>query len=183
MTFHIDPRNGLVTLPNGSMLSVHLSQDEFRAGKWFEDAKMTNMGTPPFVYYDYSGGEVGGKKLLVRLFFYDQMLLSIELTVWFKSAEAGDSSNYPVSVELATKRFHEELLRNMLGKATHSSKRPSQLPASQARLDQACIWQFGWGAVGSYHDPRGGGTFIQINYGNRDKEANKAYRALKRGAA
>jgi hypothetical protein len=183
MSFHIDPRDGLVTLPIGCVLSVHLSQNEFRSGKWFEDAKMTDMGTQPFVYYDFSGGEVAGKKLLVRLYFYDQMLLSIELTVCFKSAEAGDCSNYPANVEVATKRFHEELLGNMFGKPTHWSKRPSQLPPSQATLDQACMWQFAWGIVGSYHDPKGGGTFIQIKYGNRHEEANKAYRALMKGAA
>jgi len=182
MSFHIDFREGFVMLPNGCVLSPHLSQDEFRASKWFAAATERDVGTRPFVHYGFSCGDVDGKELLANLIFYDQMLLSIELETAEYAPEARDWSNYSLEVEAATKDFHEILLRRMLGKPTSCTAiTHTKCPPSQVTLYQPCRWRFSWGEVGSFHDQKGGATFISIKYGNRVEEANQAYRASKKG--
>jgi hypothetical protein len=184
MSLHIDRRDGLVTLPNGFVIGAHLSQDEFCSSEWFAGATMRDVGTCPFIHYQFSCGDVEGKPLLTNLCFYDQMLLSIDLEADLYPAGAKDWSDYSLEVEAATKRFHDDLLRRMLGEpASYGMASNSQRKPSQAILDAPYTWSFPWGNVGSYHDQKGGGTFIKISYGNREEEASKAYRARKAGAA
>ncbi|HEV8378256.1 MAG TPA: hypothetical protein VGP99_05365 [Tepidisphaeraceae bacterium] len=183
MSLHIDRRDGLVKLPNGFVISAHLSQDEFRASEWFA-ATVRDVGTRPFVHYYFSCGEVEGRGLVANLSFYDQMLLSIDLQADLSRPGPKDWSNYSLEVEAATKRFHEDLLRKILGEpGSDGTMHSSQRSPSQATLDRPCSWKFSWGQVSSFHDQQGGGTFIMISYGNRNEEANRAYRSRKVGAA
>jgi hypothetical protein len=184
MSLNIDPRDGLVKLPNAYVITAHLTQDGFRAGECFAAATVRDVGTRPFIHYHFACGEVEEKQLLANLIFYDQMLLSMELTADLYPPGPKDWSNYSLEVEAATKRFHEDLLRRMLGEP--SICRPishSQRPPELSTLDQPCSWRFPWGKVDSFHDDRSGGTFICISYGDRLEEANSVYRSRKTGAA
>jgi len=87
----------------------------------------------------------GGKRLLANLCFYDQMLLSIRLEADLYPPGQKDWSNYSLDVEAATKRFHEDLLRKVLGEPGSSGTiHSSQRPLSQATLDRPCSWRFPW---------------------------------------
>jgi hypothetical protein len=173
----IDRDSGTVTLPNGYSVGPSLSQEGFRAGEMFGRAKSRDCGTLPWIHYDFSGGNVEGKELLVSVCFYDQMLVSLDITADLYPPGAKDWSNYSLDVEATTKEFHDRLLEQALGKPTRTDRLSmSNLTPTQTMLARSLMWKFRWGSVVSEHDQRGSGTSIFVSYGNRHEEASKTYR-------
>jgi len=178
----IDPSDGTVTLPAGCSISPLLSQDVFRKHSVFPRARSRDFGTLPWIHYHFSGGVIEGKELLASLCFYDQVLVYVSLAADFNPPGAKDWSSYSLDVEAAAKQFHDRLLEQEIGKPTRRDRLSvGNLPASQTTLACPLTWKFPWGRVCSGHDFKGGGTFITISFGNRQEEANRAYRRLGEG--
>jgi hypothetical protein len=171
----IDRENGAVNLPNGLEIGPALTQDEFRALPYSHHARSQDHGTLPWIHYQLSGGHIDGKELLASLCFYDQLLVELSVTADLYPPGPKDCSRYSLEVEAATKQFHDSLLDQLLG-------RPSKgagvlvycLPEEQKTLEQPLRWDFPWGSVYSYHDPKGGATYITVGYRNRKIEASGA---------
>lgn len=177
----IDPANGTVTLPNGFSISPDCTQDAFRATA-LGAASRPHGGAGPWMHYQLSGGDIDGNDLIVRLCFYDQMLVYVDLTVSLYAPEQRDWSHYSLDVEAETKNLHERMLEEQLGKPSIGASLPSEpSPAEQKTLSQRLDWHFTWGEVSSCHDSKGGGTFVRVSYGNRREEAMAAYRARQTG--
>jgi len=175
--FLIDPTDGALALPNGNTISPTLTQTEFREGPVFQAASPHDYGTHPWIHFNFKGGLVEGKPLLVSLCYYDQLLVMVSLTVNLYPPGPADWSNYSLEVEAATKTFHDQLLVGQFGKPTHTvDMSPGHLKAAQATLARSNEWRFNWGSVFSGHDSKGGGTSIVVRYGDRLEEANAAYR-------
>jgi hypothetical protein len=176
---NIDQMNGTIDLPCGLSIGPDLSQDGFRKSPFFLAARSDAYGTMLSFHYHFSGGRLDGKEFLTNLCFYDQLLIRMDLTAdcYPPGPRPLDWSTYSLEVEAATKRFHDDLLERILGrpsKIINGGVQPP-LPDSQATLGRLYSWQFSWGRVSSYHDSRGGGTYITVRYGNRREKANRAY--------
>jgi hypothetical protein len=173
----IDPHSGVVTLPSGYPVGPDLSQAAFRADAVGAEARSQDYGTLPWIHYHFSGGQLEGKPLLASVCFYDQLLVSLTLTVDLYPPGPRDWSSYSLEVEAATKEFHDGLLTRTLGKPTQAEPLPLRPQASTpATLTRPLIWSYPWGRVISGHDFKGGGTSITVQYGNRLEEASEAYR-------
>ncbi len=179
---HIDRHTGTIKLPNGYAIEPNLSQQEFRANQIFSHSRCRNCGTLPWIHYEFSGGELKGKTILVGLCFYDQTLVSVSVSANLYPPGNADWSNYSLDVEAAAKRFHERILTDTLGKPTKSEQPAAEyLSDRKTTLTSSHTWAFAWGSVNSAHDSKGGGTFLTISYGNREALARKAYHRLQAG--
>lgn len=177
-TFSIAPADGTVRAPAGWCAAADLTQDAMLADPAFAGAESRSYGTPPWIHYHLPGGAIEGKPLLASLCFYDQLLVYVSFSADLYPPGPKDWSTYSLEVEAEMKRFHERVLTDMLGKPTRGggifTRRP---PKGTKTLDEPVSWKFGWGAVGSYHDSRGGGTYMHVAYGNRLEECSRAYRS------
>lgn len=174
--FEIDEQTGAVRLPNGLHITDALTKDAFLADPIAANARDEDYGTLPWVHYHLAGGEVEGKPLRVSLCFYDQLLVYVSITADLYPPGPKDWSNYSLQVEAATKLFHEKLLHPMFKQRPEGAGLfGSGSPSEKDTLNRPLGWQFAWGTVGSYHDSRGGGTYIHVGYGNRKEECNRAY--------
>ncbi len=173
----IDTQDGTVKMPNGFSVGGELSQKAFKASGAFADAQRRDHGTPPWVHYHLSGGSLDGKEILVGFCFYDQMLVDVSITAEFYPPGQRDWSSYSLEVEAETKRFHDRLLEQLLGKC-RESKRLSwrRFFGKNAVLEEPRSWRFPWGTVSSCHDFKGGDTTIILSCGHRREEADRAYR-------
>jgi hypothetical protein len=173
----IDREDGTVRLPNGLEVGPALTQAAFRALPASQNARSEDYGTLPWIHYHLSGGQIDGKDLLVSLCFYDQMLVNVSVTADLYPPGPKDWSKYSLEVEAATKQFHDGLLKRIFG---NPSKGGSflfrRLPERKETLEWPLRWDFSWGSVFSYHDSKGGGTYITVGYGNRKEDASNAYR-------
>lgn len=177
----IDPATGRVTLPNDFVIGPDLTQEAFRSTPVGSTARSRDSGTLPFIHYSFSSGNVEERELLASLCFYDQVLLTLHLTVnLYSPKELADWSHYSVEVEAETKVLHERLLSRLLGKSTICDLYSHSPPARLAALDYPEVWNYRWGTIGSYHDSKGGGTFIAVKYGDREEKANAEYYQLRR---
>lgn len=174
---NVDRQTGAVTLPNGWSAGPSLTQEGFRSGEMFPGAR-GGGGVPPWIHYRFSGGRVEGKELLVSLCFYDEMLVSLSVTVDHYPPGPRDWSDYSLDVEAAAKDFHDRLLEDLLGGPTESSELSTNgLTEAQATLARPRRWILPWGKVLSSHDQKGGGTAIIVLYGDRQEEANRLFRS------
>lgn len=170
---HIDPQSGTVTIPNGGSVDPSLSQDEFRAASLYAVIREQHGGRLCWNEYRFSGGRIDGKEVLVSLYYQDQTLASVDLTVDLYPPGPKDWSNYSLNVEAATKDFHDRLLNEMLGPPSKSDHLSFiDLPPSQNTLRCPNAWAFPWGTVHSAHDFKGGGTYIFVRYANRQERAS-----------
>jgi hypothetical protein len=173
----IASETGIITFANGIEIGPELTQDVFRALPRTHDARSEDHGTPPWIHYYFSGGQIDEKELLVGLCFYDQALVHVNITADLYPPGPNDWSRYSLDVEAVTKHFHDHLLEEMFGKPSKGGNFLfRRLPTGQETLDRPFQWNFSWGNICSYHDSRGGGTYITIGYGNRRVEAERAYR-------
>ena len=176
-SIEINANDGTVILPNEYSIAPSLTQEAFRNGKMFGNAQSHDYGTFPWIHYSFSGGSVSDRNLLVSLCFYDQMLVSTNMSVDFYPPGPKDWSNYSLDVETATKQCHDALLQEILGKPAESNRLAGvNLDAAHESLARPLMWDFPWGTVRSSYDFKGGGTYIIVSYGNRQEEATKAYR-------
>src|SRR5437588_616520 len=181
---HIDQLDGTVSLPNGFSISPGLSQDAFRAGPAFTNARSRDYGTLPWIHYHFFDGQVDGKDLLASLCFYDQLLVWVSLSADLYPPGPKAWLTYSLEVEAATKQFHDRLLERMFGKPSERGRVfLPRAPEDDRALQQWLCWRFPWGRVWSSHDFKGGGTDITVTYGNRRDAAGKAYRLQEAGAA
>jgi hypothetical protein len=175
LSLDIDPQDGTIRLPNGVVIGAGMTQDAFRAGAIFGEAQSDSHGTLPWITYRIPGGDFDGKALLISPCFYDQMLVSVDLTADLYPPGPKSWSTYSDEIEAATESFHDRLLEHFFAASTRGeSFDVNRLSGDKApRKD----WSFPWGQACSTHDPRGDGTFITVSYGNRQAEAAKAYQA------
>jgi hypothetical protein len=175
-SIEINADNGTIILPNEYLVSPSLTQEAFRNGEMFSHAQSRTAGTPPWIHYSFSGGSVTKRNLLVSLCFYEQMIVSMNMTVDFYPPGPKDWSDYSLDVETATKQFHDALLEEILGKPTESDRLAGiDLDLAHETLAKPLKWDFPWGIVRSSYDFKGGGTFIIVSYGNRQEEATQEY--------
>jgi hypothetical protein len=113
-------------------------------------------------------GLVDGKALLSSVHFYDQLLLSVDLTV----------SHYPLDIkqlsekiEAAAKDFHDRLLERLLGPPSRIIDSPSSFPKNYPALDRSLEWSFPWGTVSSVFVGQSCSSPMLVRYGNRGEEA------------
>lgn len=176
MAMKIDPQTGMIRLPSGFDVSVDLTQDAFRALPVFGQSETHSHGTPPWIHYTLSGGQLDSYDVLVSLCFYDQMLVDASMTVDLYPPGPKDWSRYSLDVEADMKNYHDDLLTRMFGKPSHVYDLPNNgLPPRQQTLARTLHWNFPWGCAFSCHDFRGGGTFIFVRYGDRKEQAERAY--------
>jgi hypothetical protein len=169
---NIDPTDGTLSLPSGLTIGPDLTQAVFRDSAAGVAARRLEFGVPPFMHFDIVGGQIDGKDLLVRLCFFDQMLVRIELSIDLYPPEAHDWSHYSLNVEAETKALHERLLLHLLGPPTSGALGNSGDPRGREAWKHLVQWTFPWGRIASCHDSKGGGTFIAVDYGDRMQQAN-----------
>lgn len=167
--------DGTVSFPNGAAIGGSTTQRTFRLTPVFSDAQCKDNGTLPFVYFQFSGGKFRGKELLVLVYFYGELLVSISISADLYPEGNWDWSHYSLDVQAETKSFHDSLLESMLGPPTRKFMQPNQDEGVLSTLHQPLQWEFDWGSVHSGHDWNGGGTSIAISYGNRREETSKVY--------
>jgi len=154
----IDLQNGTVTLPNGVAIEPGLTQDDFRASAMFAQVRNQRAGAGHWMNHDFPGGQLDGKELLVSLCFYDQILVSVDVTADLYPPGPRDWSNYSLDVEAATKEFHDRLLEQMLGKPTRSDRFSSvDLSSRQATLAQPKTWELTWARCSQHTTPGAAG--------------------------
>jgi hypothetical protein len=179
----IDPGTGAIALPNGVAIDAGLTQSTFHGGPMFAQARADAAGVSPWMHYHIPGGLLDGNPLLVDLLFYDEMLVTVTVTIDLYPPGPKDWSNYSLDVEATTKDAHDQLLRRSLGEPSESCAIPTGgFSATQATLAQPHTWTRPWGSAWSGHDTKGGGTFLMVHYGNRREEANRAFRERGRKA-
>ncbi len=165
-------QNGTICLPNGIVIGAGLTQDAFRDAPNFANAKSQDCGTPPWIHYHISGGSIDGRELAVSLCFYDQTLVSVDLSVDLYRPGPRSWTTYDLATEAATKDFHDCLLESIFGEAANgASFHAGRVSKDKAILNRPVSWSFPWGKVWSLHDPKGGGTSITVSYGNRHAAA------------
>jgi hypothetical protein len=182
--FWIEQDNGTVKLPNDFVIDADLTQDQLRQSALMKDARAFDCGTLPFIHFDIDAGEIQNKPVLGRLSFYDQLLLSIDLTVDLYPVDQHGWEYYSLDVEKQTKRLHEQILVDMLDSPTPQMKLSQFMNKISDKLlnhdrawEKPMCWNYVWGTVGSYYDSRGGSTGIIIHYAGRHEKANRDYQA------
>ena len=172
----IDPQTGAVTFPSGYLIDSDLSQDGFKTSKMSGQAQARHSGTLPWMQYHLSCGFLEGAEVLVVLWYYGQMLVSVDIPTTRLPPEDRNWSNYSVDVEAATKAFHDHILERMLGKPTKSECH-SFVSVAPAHATLACphVWTFRWGTVCSAHNFQNGDSSITMCYGDRGDKARQAY--------
>ncbi|GJM25947.1 MAG: hypothetical protein DHS20C16_23620 [Phycisphaerae bacterium] len=174
--FSIDPEDGTIHLSSGASLNANLTQKALRADPAFADARDRDYGTLPWVHFEFCGGQVDGHNLFVSACFYDQTLVDVSISADLYPPGAKDWSSYSFDTETEIKLYHDELLRQMFN-SKPKKIRPMEMQSKQhAPLGRAIYWPFKWGRTGSYHDSKGGGTYICVAYGKRKEECSIAYR-------
>jgi hypothetical protein len=165
----IDPASGFINLPAGGVISPDLTLKAFEKNTSWANKKTITSGVPWWSYL-FPGGSVDGKKLLVSVHFYDQLLLSVDLTV---SHYDQDQKDLSVKIEADTKNFHDRLLERIFGRPDKIVVSPSSSPHRYPELDRSLSWSFPWGSVASLYDGRSCSSFMVVGYGDRREEAYK----------
>jgi hypothetical protein len=164
----IDPENGFVRLPDGKLISSALTLDTFQADGVFAQDRTCSNGAP-WWGYRFPGGRIDGKELLAAVQFYDQLLLSVDLTV---NHYAPDQKTVSEKVEAAAKDFHDRLLERSLGRHSKTVLSPSSFPDRHPTLDRSLEWAFPWGTVSSIFVGQSCSSLMMVRYGKRWEEAH-----------
>ncbi|MEM7455299.1 MAG: hypothetical protein AAF456_13190 [Planctomycetota bacterium] len=161
----IDPSSGAIRLPAGFEIDAELTRDTFLATEEGKAATSPAGGNAPWMNYQVSGGSIDGNDLIVGLCFFEELIVSVDLTVSLYPADKRGWEHYSSDVEADCKRLHEQLLALQLGAPANAidNESMSQREFLTTRVD----WDFDWGQASSFHDSNGGGTFIRICYGDR----------------
>jgi hypothetical protein len=173
----IDKNNGNVTLPSGFVIHVDLTQSLFRQSPCFKNANVKDYGTLPFIHYSFKTEYFEGKPLRISLCFYGELLINVEMIIDLYPPGPKTWENYSLDTEACIKVFHDDLLKQILGKP-HKKRdcKWEKWPAQQMPLRYSLEYKYSWGAVHSGHDNKGGSTGIIVSYGNRNQESNDDYR-------
>lgn len=170
---HIDAQFGVVTVPRGLTIGPNLAQSTVRSAPAFAEARAGAYGAPPWIHYHLPGGQQEEREVSVRLCFHGETLVSVEIGVC-PSGRAG-WSDWSTAREADTKRYHDDLLVEMLGRPTERTAPTAHpFPMEDAVLAERLLWRLPWGAVSSAHDLRAGSTAIWIGYGDRYEAARRA---------
>jgi hypothetical protein len=175
MKFDIDQKDGTIRLPNGFAIGAGLTKDAFQASDVFNAAKRLDSGAVQWTEFRLAGGELDAKNVSATLIFSGQMLLSVNLTADLYPPGPKSWDTYSSRTEAATKDFHDHLLNYLFTDLVRGERfHVEHLSEDEAILNRPLNWQFPWGRVGSFHDPRSNETYIDVSYGNRYAEAVKA---------
>lgn len=168
--------DGTITLPNGSSIHDNITLDYFKSAIEFAGAKQQSNGTPPWVYLRFLPGYVDDHELIATICFYEQLLVSVSLTINLYKTGKPDGAAVSAETELETKSLHERLLKKLLGSPTRYGGTNAAAPTDDSeRLNCPSYWDFHWGEISSHHDAESGGTFITIEYGDRRNISNQAH--------
>jgi hypothetical protein len=165
----IDPENGCVHLPSGGVISPDLTLDTFEADSSFAKDKTISSGVP-WWGYGFSGGLIDGREFLVSIHFYNQLLLSVDLTV---SHYPPDAIHVSEKIEAAAKDFHDRLLEQLLGQPSKTTVAPSSFTDTYPTLNRSLEWVFPWGSVASIFIGQSCSSLMLVRYGNRFEEADE----------
>jgi hypothetical protein len=164
----IDPHNGSVHLPDGGEISPDLTLDAFEADSSFARDRTVSSGVP-WWGYDFTGGAIDGKSLLVSVHFYLQTLLSVDLTASHYQRDQKDLSE---KTEAAAKDFHDALLERIFGLPHKTTVAPSSFPDRYPSLNRTLEWIFPWGTASSLFVCQSCSARMAVRYGNRWEEAH-----------
>ncbi|MBN1428685.1 MAG: hypothetical protein JXB07_09880 [Anaerolineae bacterium] len=173
----IDQSTGTINFPNGLVVTTELDKRGFENSASFGRATPYDHGTLPFQWFELEGGQVDGQILGVRICFYSDLLVIVNVGTSFYQPNQGKWDNFSFEVESKTKSFHDQLLRNQLGEPHKTISRP--VGQNQPALDYCIEYHYGWGTVWSGYDGRAGSSSIVIGYGSRLKDAQDHYRMKK----
>lgn len=178
----IDPANGRVMLPSGFVIHSELTREEFLSTPAGAKARSDGNAAALYLHGRFDGGRVEDHPLFANACFFDELLLYLDMTINLYPAGATDWSSYSLDTEAAIKSLHDRLLSEQLGGPTRTLPLPLGITTeAQRALTSTLVWEFAWGQVSSSHDSKGGGTSMNVRYGNRLEEANKAYRKRTQG--
>jgi hypothetical protein len=168
----IDPQDGTVRLSNGCLIGPGLTRGDFEAQPIFGAATLEYSANPPWSHYRVPGDVTDGKRVSVTVYFYGQVLVSVDISANLYPPGAIGWEHYSDGIEAATKDFHDGLLQHLFSKhANAASFHAPQLSQDLAILKRPVTWPFHWGRVISQHDSRSSTTNIVLWYGDRFAEA------------
>ena len=173
----INKNTGTIELPNGLVVTTELDKAGFENSVHFSQATLYDCGTLPFQWFRLDGGQLDGHSLNVNMCFYSEELVSFSLSANFYPTNPARWKNFSFELESQTKAFHDQLLRNQLGKPHRRISRP--VDQNQPVLDYCVEYRYKWGTVWSGYDAREGSSSIIVGYGSRLKDAQDRYRMKK----
>jgi hypothetical protein len=163
----IDPASGFIHLPAGGVVSPDLTLKAFEENTSWANNETITSGVPWWSYL-FPGGRVDGKNLLVSVHFYDQLLLSVDLTV---SHYDQDQKDLSVKIEADTKNFHDRLLERIFGPPSDITFLPTSSPNNYPLLGRSLAWAFRWGTVSSLFVSQSCCSLMMVSYGKRREAA------------
>jgi len=136
-----DPTSGSLSLrPSGFVLHPNLSRSAFLASQEGQSASI-NVANGPYVSYALADRYIHGEDTwILQIFFRDEDLLSVELTLDSPPDAHGWRER---SEELQKKDLQDHLLQSIYGRAEPT---------------------FSWGRIVSFYDPRAGFSSIAVVY-------------------
>jgi len=112
------------------------------------------VNNEPYCSFSVGSHEISGLRFIVSLWFYGDILESIELT--YDDEEPGSSrSDWSEVKEFDRKRIHDQWLTSLHGRSSH---------------------RYGWGEIRSGYDPRSDSSSITIRYSWQGKPWNPPLR-------
>jgi hypothetical protein len=138
----IDKTSGELVIESISLrIGPRLSRTEFLSIPIGKSASIV-VKNEPYCSYNIGRHEISGLVFIVIIYFYDELLESVNLTsVNDKSSESW--SDWSEQKELERKEIHDRWLKNILGNASSNYK---------------------WGEVWSDYDSKAGFSSIEIRY-------------------
>ncbi len=170
----IAPQTGEVTLQNGFIFDASLTQTAFEAQKFHDPARVYNHRTPWF-YHPFVAEKPEGHPLILNLCFYQNVLVSFELTLNLYP-EGAKWSNFSYAREERTQELHIRLVKDWFG-APHKTKRVNSVPQECSALAEALLYDFEWGVAWCGYDERSGGTRVVVRYTKNDEWARQDYQS------
>ena len=114
------------------------------------------VNNEPYCSFSVGSHEISGLRFIVSLWFYGDILESIELT--YDDEEPGSSrSDWSEVKEFDRKRIHDQWLTSLHGRSSH---------------------RYSWGEIRSGYDPRSDSSSITIRYSWQGRHLNPPLRKV-----
>ena len=147
----IDKRSGELVIESIPLrIGPHLSRTEFLSLPIGKSASIV-VKNEPFCSYNIGRHEISGVVFIVTVYFYNELLESVNLSSVDKESSAS-WSDWSEQKELKKKEIHDRWLKNILGNASFNYK---------------------WGEVWSGYDSKAGFSSIEIRYAWQGKPLRK----------
>jgi hypothetical protein len=106
----IDQQDGTIRLSNGIVISPSLTRRALETLPIFGASTLEYSGNPPWTHYRVPGDVTDGKRVIVTIYFYGQVLLSVDFFVNLYPPGAIGWEHYSDGIEASIKDFHDRLL-------------------------------------------------------------------------